>query len=167
MQLTMLIIGGVGILLLIISLVVGDLFDSILERVGPDAFSGLAVAGFLAAFGFVGALTMNAGASSGVAILAGLVAGVAVGTGVGWASTSLMRGGDESNVRTATMVGLTGAVVEAVPAEGYGVVSLVAAGHITRRRAYDFLLEHGVYPCKAMELLGEYAPLDTDEGPDV
>ena len=43
----------------------------------------------------------------------------------------------------------------------------IAAGHITRRQAYDFLLEHGVYPCKAMEMLGEYAPLDTDEGPDV
>lgn len=43
----------------------------------------------------------------------------------------------------------------------------IAAGHLTRRQAYDFLLEHGVYPCKAMELLGEYAPLDTDEAPDV
>lgn len=43
----------------------------------------------------------------------------------------------------------------------------IAAGHITRRRAYDFLLEHGVYPCKAMEMLGEYAPLDTDASPDV
>ena len=43
----------------------------------------------------------------------------------------------------------------------------IAAGHLTRRQAYDFLIEHGVYPCKAMELLGEYAPLDTDEAPDV
>jgi len=43
----------------------------------------------------------------------------------------------------------------------------IAAGHITRRQAYDSLLEHGVYPCKAMELLAEYAPLDTAEGPDV
>ena len=43
----------------------------------------------------------------------------------------------------------------------------IAAGHLTRRQAYDFLIEHGIYPCKAMELLGEYAPLDTDEAPDV
>lgn len=43
----------------------------------------------------------------------------------------------------------------------------VAAGHLTRRQAYNFLIEHGVYPCKATELLGEYAPLDTDEAPDV
>lgn len=43
----------------------------------------------------------------------------------------------------------------------------IAAGHLTRRQAYDFLVEHGVYPFKAMELLGEYAPLDTDAEPDV
>jgi len=43
----------------------------------------------------------------------------------------------------------------------------IAAGNITRRRAYDFLIEHGVYPRKAMELLGDYAPLDTDDSPDV
>ena len=43
----------------------------------------------------------------------------------------------------------------------------IAAGHLTRRQAYDFLIEHGVYPCKAMELLGEYAPLDTDDSPGV
>jgi hypothetical protein len=43
----------------------------------------------------------------------------------------------------------------------------VVAGNITRWWAYDFLIEHGVYPCKAMELLGDYAPLDTDDSPDV
>ena len=43
----------------------------------------------------------------------------------------------------------------------------IAAGNITGRHAYNFLLEHGVYPCKAMEMLGEYAPLDTDDSPDV
>ncbi|HMO10331.1 MAG TPA: hypothetical protein PKB06_02225 [Actinotalea sp.] len=135
MQLTMLAIGGVGVLLLLISLLVGDLLDSILEGVGPDAFSGLAVAGFLAAFGFVGALTLNAGSSTAVAILAGLGAGVVVGAGVGVVSTRLMRGGDESNVRPSGMVGLPGTVVEPVPDGGYGVVSVVAAGHITRLNA--------------------------------
>ncbi len=135
MQVTMLVIGGVGILLLLVSLVLGDIVDGVLESVGPDAFSGLAVAGFLAAFGFVGALTLDAGASSGVAILVGVVAGVAAGAAAGWASTALMRGGDESNVRSSGLVGLTGTVVEPVPDEGYGMVSVVAAGHITRLNA--------------------------------
>jgi membrane protein implicated in regulation of membrane protease activity len=135
MQLTMLVIGGVGILLLLISLVVGDIVDSVLEGVGPDAFSGLAIAAFLAAFGFVGALTLNAGASSGVAIGAGLLSGIAVGAAVGVVSSRLMRGGDDATVRTAGLVGLPGTVVEAVPDDGYGMVSVVAAGHITRLNA--------------------------------
>ncbi|MBM6402040.1 hypothetical protein [Phycicoccus sonneratiae] len=135
MQVTMLVIGGVGILLLLVSLVLGDLVDGVLDSVGPDALSGLAVAGFLAAFGFVGALVLDAGASSTVAILAGLVAGVAAGAGAGYASTRLMRGGDEATVRPARLVGLTGTVVEPVPVDGYGMVSVVAAGHITRLNA--------------------------------
>ncbi len=135
MQVTMLVIGGVGILLLLVSLVLGDLVDGLLESVGPDAFSGLAVAGFLAAFGFVGALTLDAGAPSGVAILVGVVAGVAAGAAAGWASSQLMKGGDESTVRSAGLVGLSGTVVEPVPEDGYGMVSVVASGHITRLNA--------------------------------
>ncbi|MBM6402843.1 hypothetical protein JQN72_01105 [Phycicoccus sp. CSK15P-2] len=135
MQVTMLVIGGVGIALLLVSFLLGDLVDGFLDGIGPDALSGLAVAGFLAAFGFVGALTANAGASNAVAILAGLVAGVAAGAGAGWASTRLMRGGDEATVRSTGLVGLSGTVVEPVPDEGYGMVSVVAAGHITRLNA--------------------------------
>jgi len=41
----------------------------------------------------------------------------------------------------------------------------INSGGLTKKQAYDFLLEHGVYPCRAMEMLGE--PLDADEGPDV
>lgn len=135
MRVTMLVIGGVGILLLVASFVLGDLVDGFLDGIGPDALSGLAVSGFLAAFGFVGALTLNAGASDAVAILAGLVAGVAAGTGAGWATSRLMRGGDEATVRSAGLVGLTGTVVEPVPEDGFGMVSVVAAGHITRLNA--------------------------------
>jgi membrane protein implicated in regulation of membrane protease activity len=135
MQVTMLVIGGVGILLLLVSLVLGDVVDGFLDGIGPDLLSGLAVAGFLAAFGFVGALTLSAGASGAVAIIAGLVAGVAAAAAAGYASQRLMRGGDESTVRSAGLVGLTGTVVEPVPDDGYGMVSVVAAGHITRLNA--------------------------------
>lgn len=135
MQVTLLVIGGIGILLLLVSFVLGDILDGALDSIGPDAFSGLAIAGFLAAFGFVGALTLDAGAPAGVAILAGLVAGIAAGAGAGYASSRLMRGGDESTVRSSGLVGLTGTVVEAVPADGYGMVSVTAAGHITRLNA--------------------------------
>ncbi|MBR7743579.1 hypothetical protein KC207_09785 [Phycicoccus sp. BSK3Z-2] len=135
MQVTMLAIGAAGILLLVVSLVLGDLVDGVLEGVGPDALSGLAVAGFLAAFGFVGALALSAGATGAVAIVVGLLAGAAAGAGAGFLSTRLMRGGDEDTVSSAGLVGLTGSVVEAVPAGGLGMVSVVASGHITRLNA--------------------------------
>ncbi len=135
MQTTLLVIGGAGIALLLVSLIIGDLVDGVFEGIGPDFLSGMALAGFLAAFGFVGALVSNAGASNTVTILSGLAAGAAVGAGTGYASLKLMQGGDESTVRSAGLVGLHGTVVEPVPEEGYGMVSVVAAGHITRLNA--------------------------------
>lgn len=135
MQATLLVVGGIGILLLLVSLVAGDVVDGLLDGVGPDLLSGLAVAGFLAAFGFVGALVAGTGASSGVTLLSGVVAGAAVGVGANQVSKRLMRGGDESTVTTRGLVGLSGTVVEPVPAEGFGMVNVVAAGHITRLNA--------------------------------
>ncbi|WP_392544686.1 hypothetical protein [Oryzobacter sp. 24SJ04S-52] len=135
MQATLLVVGGIGIALLLLSLVAGDVVDGFLDGVGPDLLSGLAVAGFLAAFGFVGALVADSGASSLVVLLSGLAAGVAVGFGAGEASKRLMRGGDEATVRSSGLVGLSGTVVEAVPAEGFGMVNVVASGHMTRLNA--------------------------------
>ena len=112
----LLVIGGIGILMLLISFVAGEALDGMLESVGPDFLSGLAVAGFLAAFGFVGALVLDLTGSNGAALGAGLVAGALVGVGAGKASQVLMRGGDESTVRSSGLVGLT-------------------AGHITRLNA--------------------------------
>ncbi len=135
MQTTLLVIGGIGILLLLISLVAGEVLDGILDGFGPDLLSGLAVASFLAAFGFVGALVEDASGNSGAAIGAGLVAGAVVGAGAGLASRQLMRGGDEATVRTSGLIGLHGSVIEAIPEEGFGQVTVVAAGHITRLNA--------------------------------
>lgn len=135
MQATLLVVGGIGIALLLVSLVAGDVVDGFLDGVGPDLLSGLAVAGFLSAFGFVGALVAEAGASMPVTLLAGLVAGAVVAVAAGQVSGRLMRGGDESTVRSAGLVGLTGSVVEPVPAEGFGMVNVVASGHITRLNA--------------------------------
>ena len=79
-------IGAVGLVLLLVSLIAGDLLDGLFDAVGSDLVSGLSVSGFLAAFGFTGALVLAAGAPSWAAILAGLVAGVAVAAAAGFAS---------------------------------------------------------------------------------
>lgn len=129
-----LVIGGIGILLLLITLVLGDVLDGVLDF-GGDLISGPALAAFLGAFGFGGALALGAGASMGVAIAVGLAVGALLGAGAGFVSAQLHKGGDESNVRTASLVGRDASVVTAIPESGFGTVSIVAAGHITSLNA--------------------------------
>lgn len=127
-------IGGIGILLLLITLLLGDFLDGALDF-GGDLVSGPAVAAFLGAFGFGGALALNGGASTGVAVGVGLGVGALIGLGAGYASSHLTKGGDESNVRTSSLVGRHATVVTAIPEGGFGTVSIVASGHITSLNA--------------------------------
>ena len=129
-----LVIGAIGIVLLLVTLVLGDFLDGALEF-GPDLVSGPAVAAFLGAFGFGGALALNAGASTGVAVAVGLGVGVLIGLGAGYASAQLTKGGDEANVRTSTLLGRPATVVTSIPEGGFGTVSIVASGHITSLNA--------------------------------
>lgn len=127
-------IGGLGIVLLLVTFIMGDFLDGMLEF-GGDVFSGPAVAAFLGAFGFGGALALNAGANTGVAVGVGVLVGLALGAGAGLASAQLKKGGDESNVRTSSLVGRDATVVTAIPEGGFGTVSIVASGHITSLNA--------------------------------
>ncbi len=130
-----LVIGALGVVLLVVSLVVGEIFEGLFDALGGDLISGASVAAFLGTLGFVGALVLDATGRTGWAIVAGLAAGVAVGALAGWLTVSLTRGGDDSTVRSGSLVGREASVVSAVPADGYGEVSIVAAGHITKLNA--------------------------------
>src|SRR5687768_15771466 len=71
---TFLVIGGLGVLVLAVSLFVGD----VLHLGHPDLdgpFSVPAVAGFIGAFGFAGAIAAALTGSGGFAWLAGVVVG--------------------------------------------------------------------------------------------
>ncbi len=129
-----LVIGFIGIALLVISLLIGDLLDGILDF-GGDLFSGAALAGFLGAFGFAGALVFEATESTLASIVVGIVAGLVVGGGAGFLAMKLKQGGDEANVRTGDLTGHHGTVISAVPADGLGEVTVVVAGHITKLNA--------------------------------
>ena len=129
-----LVIGGVGVLLLLVSLVAGDVLDGVFDF-GGDLFSGSALAGFLGAFGFAGALAFDATGSSGAGIGVGLASGIAVGALVGWVTLRLRRGGDEANVRSGDLPGRVGTVISAIPDGGFGEVSVMVAGHITKLNA--------------------------------
>ena len=130
-----LVIGGIGIALLLVSLVAGEVFEGLFESIGGDLLSGGAVAGFLAALGFVGALVLGATDSTGLAMAAGLLAGIGMGALAGWGTKVLSKGGDDATVRSSSLVGRQGTVISAVPADGYGQVSVVVAGHITQLNA--------------------------------
>ncbi|TDE99078.1 hypothetical protein EXU48_02545 [Occultella glacieicola] len=134
-MLVFLIIGGVGIALLVVSLLLGEVLDGLFEGIGGDLFSGAALAGFLGVFGFAGALTLSLTDSVGLAILFGLLSGGVVGALTGWATLKLREGGDEANVRTGDLVGSKASVVTAIPDGGYGEITMVASGHITRLNA--------------------------------
>lgn len=129
-----LIIGGVGVALLLLFLVVGDLLDGLFDFAG-DLLSGAALAGLLGAFGFVGALILGLSDSLGWSIGGGLVAGLLIGLGAGWLSHRLRHGGDHSTVRTPALVGRQAVVINPIPSDGYGEVRIVAAGQITKLNA--------------------------------
>lgn len=131
-----LVIGGLGIVLLLLSLLVGEFLEHVFAGIGNDWISGAALAGFLGAFGFGGALAYTASSSTPVAVVVGILAGLVIGAGVGWLTRRLREDDDSSTVRSANLIGVHGTVVSAVPgSDGYGEVSVVVSGHITKLNA--------------------------------
>ena len=138
-MLAFLAVGGIGLVLLIASLVLGDLLDGVLESVNLDVFdsgwlSGAAVSGFLAAFGLVGALVVGP-AGTLPAVLAGIGAGVLVAGFAGWLTRALTGAGTDVTPTADALIGCRGTVVSPVPSEGFGEVSLVVAGHLSKLNA--------------------------------
>ena len=126
------IIGSLGLLLVVVSLIVGEIFDSIFDAFDLDGggiLSTPVIGTFLAAFGFGAALiiyTTKAGA--GLSALGGLGSGLVFG-GIALAMTrSLMNMPTDEPVRSSGLVGRTGTVVTRIPAEGYGEVTISYAG---------------------------------------
>ncbi len=136
-MITFFVIGGIGIAILLLSIVVGDLLDGVLGFLdfGGDLFSSAALGGFLGAFGFAGAIALDATDQLTGSIGIGVVSGLVVGAAAGWASARLQQGGDESTVRTSSLAGRTATVLQAIPSDGFGEVSISVAGHITKLNA--------------------------------
>lgn len=129
-----LVLGGLGLVLLVASLVLGEVFDGLLDGIGGDILSTAAVAGFLSGFGFTGAIVAPA-LGTGVAIGVGLVGGLALGGVAGLLTRGLSRARTDATPSSGALVGLAGTVVTAVPSQGYGEVSVVVAGHLTKLNA--------------------------------
>ena len=130
-----LVLGALGVVLLLVALLIGDVLDGALEGLSAGFFSTEALAGFLGALGFGGAIALEVTGSTSLAVVIGLVLGVLLGVAAARASRFLHGDGETDAVRTSDMVEKIGTVVSAIPEDGYGTVSISVAGHLTRLNA--------------------------------
>ena len=136
-----LIIGAVGLALVVVALLIGDVLDGALhlDVLDSDLFSISSLAAFVGAFGFGGALGLAVIDHVAFAVVVGLV----VGALAAWLAIKLTRvlKADDSAVsfRSDSMIGHAGRVITAIPADGYGEITLSVAGHVRKFSAKSAL----------------------------
>lgn len=137
---TFFVIGGVGIVLLVVALVVGDLLDGALDLDGifdidalagldSDIFSTAGIAGLLGGFGFGGAIGLALTNMTWAAIAVGVVVGVLLGWMAGKLTAMLRKQGSDVAPSTASLVGVEARVITAVPESGFGQIRVRYQGH--------------------------------------
>lgn len=123
------VVGVVGVGLVVLTLVFGDLLDGLFE--GFDLTGGLlstpVLGGFLAAFGLAGALAVGPLGVT-LAALVGVGAGIAFGAAAFGFTRSVMRMPTDATPRTEDLVGRRGTVLSPVPDGGYGQVRVAHLG---------------------------------------
>lgn len=121
-----LIIGIVGGLLLLISLVLDGIFDAFDFGDGPLSLT--TIAAFTAIFGFTAFALVGAGLPTPLAGTLGALAGVLGGAAAWWLSRVIRSAESTTSVSSNELVGSTAGVVLAIPAGGLGEVALVRHG---------------------------------------
>jgi membrane-bound ClpP family serine protease len=134
------VIGAVGLALLLLSLVLGEVFEGLLSGFdidlgGGGILSGPVLGAFLASFGFGAALIMF---STGVGATAGALGGLASGGVVGGLALLMMRTlvnmPTDETVTTRGLEGSPAIVITTIPDEGYGEVTV---RHHGEQRKYN------------------------------
>ncbi|GAA1834905.1 hypothetical protein [Agromyces salentinus] len=131
MLLPFLIVGGLGLVLLVISLVLGDILDHF--DIGDGAISGTALSVGLVVFGASGALITTTGLDLIWAYVLAIVLGVVAYALSALAVRNLTNSSDGV---PASAVGLSGVARSRITTAG-GEVSLEGPGEIERRLAYS------------------------------
>lgn len=128
-----LIIGAIGLVLVIGSLIFGELLDGIFGDLDVGVLSTPVIGAFLAAFGFGAALVLyGTSATTAIAALGGLGSGVVVGGAALALTRSLMSMDTDDPVRSLDLVGETGTIITRIPADGLGEVSLAHRGNLLK-----------------------------------
>ncbi len=121
-----LVIGIVGGVLLLISLLLDGIFDAFDFGDGPLSLT--TIAAFTSIFGFTAFASVGAGMSTPVAAVVGALAGL-LGGAAAWWLTRLIRGAESTTaVSGQDLVGSEASVVLAIPAGGLGEVAAIRHG---------------------------------------
>ncbi|MGW0821652.1 hypothetical protein [Streptomyces sp. NPDC002845] len=126
-------LGIAGIVLLLLSLVLDGVLEGAFDGALDGLFDGLlslpVIAGFLSMFGFAGAIALG---TTGVGAVGAAAVGVPAGVATGWLTYRLSRAllSDRSGAapREDDLIGTSGSVVTAIPADGYGEVLVHLGG---------------------------------------
>ncbi|MFJ8850390.1 hypothetical protein [Streptomyces sp. NPDC102437] len=126
-------LGIAGIVLLVVSLIFDGIFEGLFGGVLSGFFDGLlslpVIAGFFSMLGFTGAIVLGTtGLGTVAAIAAGALAGIVAASLTWKLSKALMRDQTDATPRGDDLVGTSGSVVTAIPADGYGEVLLRLGG---------------------------------------
>ncbi|MFH9757754.1 NfeD family protein [Streptomyces anulatus] len=126
-------LGIAGIVLLALSLIFGGILEGLFDGVLDGLFDGLlslpVIAGFISMLGFGGAIVLGStGAGTFLATVVGVAAGLVAAVLTWKLSKALMRDQTTATPRGSDLIGTSGSVVTAIPAEGYGEVLLRLGG---------------------------------------
>ncbi|MCA0147116.1 hypothetical protein [Blastococcus sp. LR1] len=157
-----LVIGALGLVVLVLSLFVGEFDLGLGEADGP--FSVPAIAALLGGVGFGGAAALSVLPDglpdAGAAVLA-VVAGLVVAIPLAWGAVRLSRALEDmptqETLTRAHLVGALGVVVSAVPADGYGEVRLSIGGQPLKFAARSDLSLPAGTPVYVVEALSDTA----------
>ncbi|MGW2474806.1 hypothetical protein [Streptomyces sp. NPDC001665] len=133
-------LGIAGVALLALSLIFDGILEGLFGGLLEGLFGGLVslpvIAGFLSMLGFGGAIVLGTtGAGTLVATAAGAAAGVVAALLTWKFSRALMRDQTDATPRGEDLVGTSGSVVTAIPADGYGEVLVRLGGHLVKLSA--------------------------------
>jgi hypothetical protein len=133
---TFLVIGAVGIVLLLFSLIVGEHLHGIFDALGGgDWFTGSSMAAFLGALGFGGAIVMQLTGSTLLAVVGGVLLGVAFGALVAYGMLTLRRNDTGGVVTTRELLNAPGVVLSDIPAQGFGEIRVTRQGQMMKLNA--------------------------------
>jgi membrane protein implicated in regulation of membrane protease activity len=122
-------IGAIGFIFLLVSLIVGDIFDSFGVDTGLDGTDGhgfldsRVISVFVTAFGGFGAIGIQMGLSIGASSLLGLAGGVVLGGVVSFFARFLYKQQSSSSVSTGQLIGRTAQVIVSIAPGSLGQIS--------------------------------------------